>query len=388
MKRITEKAKELQPKIISHRRYFHRHAESGFEIPKTEGYILKELRALGYKAVKCGKSGIIADIGRGETNTCVLLRADCDALDIEEKTGLDFACKSKRMHACGHDMHAAMLLGAAEIIKDYDIKGKIRLMFQPAEEKLAGAKDMVDSGAVEEVSHAAMLHVITATDMKTGSVIVPDSKSCAPSADFFKISVEGKGCHGAMAEQGTNAISACCIALPMLERLCSQKLPAFSGAALSIGKIRGGKQANVIAKETEIEGTFRTYNTDHRQLLKEELEHIFGGIDNCFGTVSKIEYTASCPPLKNSESAISRTKEALKLIGITDIIDKISVGSSGSDDFAYITEKVPSVMLVLCAGNKSDGYIHPQHSDKADFDESVLCTGAAVYAAYGLLENL
>lgn len=387
MKRITEKSKEIQQKIISHRRYFHRHAESGFEIPKTEGYILKELRALGYKAVKCGKSGIIADIGRGETNTCVLLRADCDALDIEEKTGLDFACKSKRMHACGHDMHAAMLLGAAEIIKDYDIKGKIRLMFQPAEEILAGAKDMIDDGVLDGITQAVMIHVITATDTETATVIIPDSKNCAPSADFFRISITGKSCHGAMAEQGINAVSAVCTAVPMLEKLCSQKLPAFSGAALSIGRINGGKQANVLAQQVEIEGTFRTYDEKHREILRKQIKQIIKGTDVCYGTDSKVYYTATCPSLKNSDSAIKRAKNVLEECEIK-IIDNIGGGSSGSEDFAYITEKVPSVMLILCAGDKKDGYVYPQHNEKTDFDEKALCTGAAIYAAYGLIENI
>ena len=125
MKNITEKANELQQKIVSHRRYFHKNAESGFEIPKTQGYILSARSTLGDSPRKARKSDTIADVGRGETGEFILLRADCDALEMEEKTGLDFACKAKKMHACGHDMHAAMLLGAAEILRNYDIKGKI-----------------------------------------------------------------------------------------------------------------------------------------------------------------------------------------------------------------------------------------------------------------------
>ena len=200
--RLLQEAVDLQPKLAEERRYLHAHAETGFELADTLDFVKKELTEMGYEPVDCGRAGITAVIGGGagasgggKSGGVFLLRADMDALPIREESGVEFASENGSMHACGHDMHTAMLLGAARLLKEHEdeLHGTVKLMFQPAEEIFEGSSDMIESGLLEnpEVDCAMMIHVMAAMDLEPGTVIVSAPGVSAPGADYFRIKVQG-----------------------------------------------------------------------------------------------------------------------------------------------------------------------------------------------------
>ncbi|MBQ8403870.1 MAG: amidohydrolase, partial [Clostridia bacterium] len=206
---LLAEAKASAEEFTEIRRYIHAHAEVGFDLPHTVEKVREVLGLLGYEPKSCGKAGILADIGGEKGGASILLRADMDALPMKEETELPFAAENGNMHACGHDMHTAMLLCAAKLLKAHESElcGKVTLMFQPAEETLSGAKDMIDAGVLEEAGAEAalMLHVFAGTGVETGKIIVPPHGVSAPAADYFEITVHGKGCHGATPQKGKDA---------------------------------------------------------------------------------------------------------------------------------------------------------------------------------------
>lgn len=390
MRNWIEQAKSLQRTCTEHRRYFHQNAETGFSVTNTQAYIRKRLTELGYTPQTIGKNGTVAEIGTGET---LLLRADVDALPIQEKTGLPFACLTGNMHACGHDFHAAMLLGAAELCKrnEKNLKRRLRFLFQPAEELLLGAKDCVEDGVLEGVDGAVMLHVLTALPMPVGSCIIAEGTS-APSADYFTVRVQGKACHGAASQNGVDALSIGARILIALEELISKETPACAQARLTVGKMCGGESGNAIAGETTLEGTLRAYGENVRADIKRRIDEIAKGVAKTFRGKAKCTLQGGCPALINDRGMVELAYKILgQVCGENNVLragalqSGVAERSGGSEDFAYIAQRVPSVMIGLCAGNEQDGYKYPLHHAKADFDERALWKGALAYAVFGLI---
>ena len=389
MKTIKQSAKSIQPRLLQTRRFLHAHAETGFAVTTTQAYIRKRLTELGYTPRPMGKNGTVAEIGTGKT---LLLRADVDALPIQEKTGLPFACLSGNMHACGHDFHATMLLGAAELCKRHEkhLKGKIRFLFQPAEEVLLGANDCVENGVLDGVDGAVMLHVLTALPMPVGTCIIAEGTS-APSADYFTVKVQGKACHGAAAQNGVDALTIGARILLALEELIAKETPACARAKLTVGKMYGGESGNALAGETTIEGTLRAYGETVRADIKRRIDELAKGIAKTFRGKAKCTLQGGCPALINDREMVKLAYATLrrafaknKVLLAGALQGGVTAKSGGSEDFSYIAQRVPSVMIGLCAGNDKDGYVYPLHHEKADFDERVLWKGALAYAVFGL----
>ena len=392
MKSILEAAAKIKETLIADRRYLHKNAETGFDTPKTKEYILKRLREMGYTPEECGKSGIKAVLGKGSAN--LLLRADTDALPITEESGENF-CSAKNMHACGHDMHTAMLLGAASILKEKEhlLKGKITLMFQPAEEILEGAKDMIQNGILDTVTCALMIHVITAVDIPAGTVIVSSPGVSAPASDHFMIKVNGKGCHGSAPWQGKDASLICAQIINALQVLQSREIHPSEETVLTIGSVQAGAVGNAIADNGVMLGTARSYSAKTREYLKKRITEISQGISLVYGGGCEVIFTAGTPPLVNakeiSEAVFKNCceflqKEKVLTTAMISPDGRVARGG-GSEDFAYISEAVPSVMVSVTAGEKEKGYLFPQHHPKARFDEDALAVGAAVYAVNGIM---
>ncbi|MBE6600381.1 MAG: amidohydrolase [Ruminococcaceae bacterium] len=383
--KILSEAHASLGKMIAHRRYLHTNAETGFSLDKTLKYVENELKKLGYAPQKCGKCGLFADIGEGKSRT--LLRADMDALPIKEESEAEFACESGNMHACGHDMHTSMLLGAAKILKAHknELLRPVRLMFQPAEEILEGAKDMIENGVLDGIDEAFMIHVVSGIDLASGHVIVPAAGVGAPASDHFYVNIRGRGAHGASPQLGVDAIAIGCDILQGFSGLISRSLAMSERATLTVGQFNGGESPNAIANRAVLRGTLRTLDSAVRERLKSQISELSHALAAVHGGEAELVFDHGCPPLLNDEKA---TRSALaklsELLGSERVISAEKLGPSsfgGSEDFSYVCEKVPSAVLSLTAGEQKKGYEYPLHHPKVKFDESVLSIGAAVYSA-------
>ena len=383
----VEEARELSQKITAHRRYIHENAEVHMDLPKTSAYVEAQLQALGYETQRIGSSGIVALAGNKKPGKVFLIRADMDALPIPEQSGVPFACTTGNMHACGHDGHAAMLLGAAELLKRHEgeIEGTVKLMFQPAEETLAGARMMLENGVLEnpKVDAAMMIHGTGSAPMKTGTVLL--AKQGAAAADWLKITVPGKGAHGAMPDVSIDPLNVIAHIHIALQAINAREISPASNIALTVGQIHGGSTSNVIPDSAMLSGTLRTDDEQVRKFAKQRMIEIAQGIAQTFRAEATVEYERECPcfavdgPLADELSQYIHT-----LVGDELFVDlsKVTTGSKtmGSEDFAWISQQVPSVCVSLATGGPENGCLYPLHHPKVTFDENAYPIGAAVYA--------
>ena len=379
-------------RIAADRRYLHARAETGFDLNDTFAYVWKCLTDMGLVPRKCGKCGIIADIGQGKD--AVLLRADMDALPIREEADIPFASRNGCMHACGHDMHTAMLLEAARLLKDREneLKGCVRLMFQPAEEPLLGAADMLKNGLLDGVTvHAAfMIHVLTKVDLPARTVIVSAPGVSAPAAGMFEVQIHGKGCHGAMPHTGIDPITIAAHTVLNLQQIQTRELSLTQSCALTIGMLQAGETANVIPDSAVLRGSLRAFDDETHQYLIRRVEEIAVQTAALFRGRAEVKLRGGAPTLINDENLSKAMLPALReLLGEERVLLSSELGgeakkSSGSEDFANVSHAVPSLMVALAAGNPADGYTYPAHHPKTAFDEAVLPVGAAVYAQMAL----
>ncbi len=392
---LWEEAAKLQKTLVFHRRYLHSHAETGFDLNDTLAFVSKELKKMGYKPAACGKAGLVALAGGKKAGKVFLIRGDMDALPIKEKADVDFLSTNGKMHACGHDMHTAMMLGAAKLLKEHEqeIEGTVKLMFQPAEEIFEGSLDMIESGLLKnpEVDAALMIHVMAGMPFLPGTVIVSSPGVSAPAADYFEIMVQGKGCHGSMPNTGMDPLSAAAHILIALQEIHARELAMDDRAVLTIGTMHAGTASNAIPDTAVMGGSIRTFNEDTRSFIKERMVQLAQGIAKTFRTEATVSFGSGCPTLRNDKDLSICTERYVKeLLGenmafsVSELNDKgggqNSSKAAGSEDFAYVSQKVPSIMLALAAGQPEKGYIYPQHHPMVKFDEEVLAGGSAVYA--------
>lgn len=394
-KEFLEEALKLQDETVQRRRFLHQHPGTEFEIEDTLAYVKKELENMGYQPKLCGKAGLVALAGQKKNGKVFLLRADMDALPIKEEADVDFASKNGKMHACGHDMHTAMLLSAAKLLKKYEdqIQGTVKLMFQPAEEVFEGSHDMIEAGLLKnpDVDAAMMIHVMAAMPLPAGSVVVSAPGVSAPAADYFEIKVQGKGCHGSMPNTGVDPLNVAAHILIALQEIQSRELAMNDQVVLTIGTMNAGIASNVIPDTVTMGGTLRTYDEQTRSFIKQRMEDICKGIATSFRADADVIFGSGCPTLNNNKELSSCVDQYMKeLLGKGKAFsveelnamssDQKSSKSAGSEDFAYVSQEVPSIMLALAAGQPDKGYAYPQHHPMVRFDESVLSTGAGVYA--------
>lgn len=387
---LMREAMELSGDLTTHRRWLHSHAETGFDLKKTKEYVKNRLIQMGAEPFDCGKCGLFVTIRGDKPGKTILLRADMDALPIREEADVPFASQNGNMHACGHDMHTAMLLGAAQLLIAHkaEICGTVKLMFQPAEEIFEGSADMIENGALDGVDAAMMIHVTAGMPIPAGTVIVSAPGVSAPAADYFTVRVQGKGCHGSAPQNGVDALTAASHTVIALQEIQARELGSAEEAVLTIGTMRAGTAANAIADSVEMGGTIRTYDERTRTFLKQRLTDISRGIASAFRAEATVEFGSGCPTLVNdpklSELVYGYVRD---LLGDNRAISAAAMAAGGkpvrgggSEDFAYVSQRVPSLMLALAAGEPDKGYPHPQHHPKVKFDESVLSIGAAVFA--------
>ncbi len=379
-------------RVTRDRQTLHALAGIGFDLQPAFDYVWNALTESGLSPRKCGRCGIIADIGTGAK--CVLLRADMDALTIREEAEVPFASPNGCMHACGHDLHTAMLLEAARILKDKEAElgGRVRLMFQPAEEPLLGAADMLRNGLLDGVKPCAafMIHVLTNIDLPVGTAIVSAPGVSAPAAGMFEIRIQGKGCHGAMPHTGVDPITIAAHTVLNLQQIQTRELSLTQTCALTIGMLQAGDTANVIPDKAVLRGSLRAFDEETHRYLIRRVEEIAVQTASLFHGSAEVEMLGGAPTLLNDASLSSLTLSALReLLGadkalLSSELAGDAAKSSGSEDFANVSHAVPSLMVALAAGNPKDGYVYPTHHPKTRFDEAALPIGAAIYAQMAL----
>ena len=385
---LLQEAQNLQETIRKHRRYIHENAEVNDELPVTTAYVKSCLAEMGYQPEEICKSGIVATIGKASGKT-ILLRADMDALPIMEENDLSFKSISGRMHACGHDMHTAMLLGAAKLLKDHEdiLEGQVKLMFQPGEEPMTGAAAMVEAGVLEnpKVDTAFMVHVTTGMPVPTGAVIIPQGGIMSASSDWYTVSIQGKGGHGAMPNSGVDPLNILSHIYLAFQTVNSREVAPGDNMVLTVGQMHGGKAANVIPDTAFLSGTIRTFSEANREFVKKRVEDISEGVAATLRGSANVKFEKSCPSLKVDQQLRDEVAEyAIELLGKETVMDmKQAFGISqlpGTEDFAFVCKKVPGMSVMIGAGNKEEGFPYPPHHPKADFNENALPIGAALYA--------
>ena len=383
MNQFLESARAMKDELIKYRREIHQNPEVGDHLPQTTKYVMDRLKEFGYEPQEICESGIVALAGKPDSKKTFLLRADMDALPITEQTDYSFKATNGNMHACGHDMHTTMLLGAAKLLKQYEseLEGAVKLVFQPNEEGFKGAKLMLQSGVLEnpKVDAAMALHVHSGTPSNT--VLCGMGTSIA-GCTIFRITVKGVGCHGAMPETGVDPINIATHIYLSTQEILSREISAMKSAVITVGKFQAGNTHNVIPETAVLEGTIRYLDVEIGDFVYKRLEEIVVSTGKMFRGDASVEVVASVPPLHNDRDlAKSLTSYVKEVVGDQSVIS-FEGGGMGSEDFASYGYEVPSVYFLLGAGTKEEDsrYGFPMHHPQVVFNEDILPTGAAMHA--------
>ena len=375
-----KRALELREETISHRRWLHSHAEVGLQMPKAQQYVMEQLKNCGLSPRPCGH-GVTAELGMEEGRT-LLLRADMDALPMPEESGESFACPTgTEAHACGHDFHAAMLLTAAKMLKEDEaaLRGRVRLMFQPAEETFEGARDMVSNGILDGVDAALACHVAPGR-MPVGLFMYNSGGTMMFSVDGFRITVRGKGAHGAYPQDSVDPINIGVHIYLALESLIAREADPGKACVLTIGNFSAGSAPNIIPNTAILQGTLRTNDRDSREKLVRRIREVSQKTAEVYGGAAEIMTISEVPPLicdpGMTEQAVRYVKE-LPISGLTPVPD---MSASASEDFAVIAERVPSTFLYLSAGYLDERGDASAHNPRVRFNEEVCPIGSACLA--------
>ncbi|MBQ6631313.1 MAG: amidohydrolase [Romboutsia sp.] len=392
MNNLLEQANLIKDEIVSYRRHIHANPEVGTHLPMTTKYVMDKLTEMGYEPKEICDSGIVATIEGPKPGKTFLLRADMDALPMEESTACDFAAKNGAMHSCGHDMHTAMLLGAAKLLKQNvdQIEGTVKLVFQPDEEGFTGAKKMIEAGVLQnpKVDAAMAMHVNSGTP---SNLVVCGLGTSIGGCNRFRIVVKGQGCHGAMPETGVDPIFIATQIYSAIQEITNREIVATQPVVITIGKFVGGEAPNIIPGEVVMEGTIRTLDKEVGEYVFKRMGEIVTATAKMLRGEAELIELSSVPPLTNDKALANEVTGYLKDIVGEQGIWLFEGGGMGSEDFASYSYEVPSLYLILGAGAKNENpeFGEPMHNTKVVFNEDVLTTGAAIhtYSAINWLKN-
>ena len=383
MNKFMEQAIAIKDDIVEYRRVIHSNPEVGAELPKTKAYVMDKLREFGYEPEEICESGIVATIEGSKPGKTFLLRADMDALPMAEATDCDFKATNGAMHSCGHDMHTAMLLGAAKLLKQNqdEIEGTVKLVFQPDEEGFTGAKKMIEAGVLQnpKVDAAMAMHVNSGTP---SNLVVCGLGTSIGGCNRFRIVVKGTGCHGALPETGVDPINIAAHIFLAIQEITSREIPATKPAVITIGKFAGGDAPNIIPNEVVMEGTIRTLEKELGEFIFKRINEIATSTAKMFRGEAELIELSSVPPLANNKELANEVTGYMKDIVGEQGIFLFEGGGMGSEDFASYSYEVPSLYVILGAGAKNENPLYgvPMHNEKVVFNEDVLPTGAAMHA--------
>ncbi len=380
---FLSEAKKIKDEIISNRRYFHQYPETGFEEFNTSKRIVNYLNELGIENKVIAGTGIVGIIrGNGEGKT-IALRSDLDALPLCDLKNKEYSSKIHgKMHACGHDGHMAVLMGAAKILNNNKdkFKGIVKLIFEPAEETVGGAQVMIKEGALSNPKVDVMVGLHVSELIGTGKIGMRYGVVNAAS-NPFKIIVKGRGGHGAHPEDAVDPIVIASQIVVALQTLVSREISPHNPSVLTIGRFVGGTAPNIIPEEVVLEGVIRTLDKNDREYAIKRLREVVEGISSSMRGKVEIEVVNGYPCLYNDESMVSYGEKIFKsVIGEENVMTNITP-SMGVESFAYFAEKVPSLFYFLGTRNEEKGIINPAHGSLFDLDEDGLVIGVALQSS-------
>ncbi len=375
-----ERALELKDETIAIRRHLHANPEVGMNLPNTAEFVMKHLKNLGLSPVELIPSGITATIGSGDK--VLLLRADMDALPMAEESGLEFASLDPHAaHTCGHDLHTAMLLTAAKMLKENEsaLKGTVKLMFQPGEEVFQGARAMISAGVLENPKvDAAMGFHVGAGKLPVGTVMYNNSTATLYSCDVFRITMRGKGSHGAYPHYGIDPINAAVHVYQGLQELMAREADPAIPTVLTLGQFHAGNAANIIPEIAVMEGTLRTASKEIRETMKVRIEEVAQGIASAFKANADVEFLSGVNILKGDKAITDHVSASISALPYEGLSLQNGIEAFGSEDFAEVLTQVPGSFMFLSAGFPEGS--PPAHNPKVKFNEDVLAFGAACFA--------
>ena len=369
-------AMEMKETLANWRHYLHQIPEIGTELPKTVAYVSEQLSAMGVEYTLLENSHIVALIGKGDR--CFMLRSDMDALPMAEESGEEFASANGNMHACGHDLHTTILLGAAKLLKAHEneLGGVVKLLFQSGEEVFKGAVTAMESGVLSDPAPEAAfcMHVDAINDVG----LFAYGAHPMSSAYGFRINIKGHGAHGSTPELGIDPIATAAHIYLALQELIAREIPAACEAVLTIGHIEAGSVPNAIPDSAIMEGTLRTFDPEIRLKLIDRISEVTKGVAATYRAEAEVEVlydvpACICDKAMNDEgiAAIHSVNDAFPVLDL--------FHSMGSEDFSFFTDKLPCSYMAICAGAK-EGKHYPAHNPKVRFSDDALPLGAAVYA--------
>ena len=371
-------AAALQEQLVAWRRALHQIPETGIHLPQTMNYICQRLEEMGiayelHEDISC----ITATIGSGEK--CFLLRSDVDALPVTEEADVPFRSTNGCMHGCGHDMHGTILLGAAKLLKAHEkeLKGTVKLLFQSGEEVFLGAKSAIAAGVLEnpKVDAAFAMHVIAM--MPVGFLMT--GKQAMSSVNGFKITLTGHGGHGSMPELAVDPINAAVQVYLALQSLIAREVGGSEEAVLTIGQFAAGEASNIIPERAVLQGTLRTFREDVRQRLVKRIQEVVAGVAMTYRCQYEYEELFSCSSVFTDDAVTAAVEKSIRKI-LPAIYIQNSAHGMGSEDFAEITQRIPSSYFMMGAGPEDAAKRLGQHNPRIEFNEDVLSTGAGIYA--------
>ena len=379
---ILEEVRRNHETVVGWRRCLHQIPELGIELPQTVAFVTAKLAEMGiayevYEDCSC----VTATIGNG--GKCILLRGDMDALPVKEESGLAFASATDLSHACGHDFHAAALLGAAKILKEHEaeLPGTVKLIFQSGEEVFKGAAAAVAHGVMEnpKVDAAFATHVFASLPLN----MVAYGKYPMASVYGFKIRVQGKGTHGSSPETGVDPLVVGANILLSLQEIIAREIPAAEEVALTIGHFEGGSAANVIPDSAILEGTLRAFKPEMRAYVIPRITEIAESIAKSYRASVTVEELSSCPAVSIDDGMMELTLNAVRELG-NGMTAANALHAMGSEDFAVYSELAPSMIVAMGAGVEDKSKWVGQHNPKIIFNEDVLENEVALYVKMAL----
>ncbi|MFZ1755461.1 MAG: amidohydrolase [Caldilineaceae bacterium] len=383
--RLKTEAQDLHSQLVAWRRDFHAHPELGFEETRTAGIVAEHLHSLGLEvSTGIGKTGVVAMVerdGASPDDPTVLLRFDMDALPIHEETGLPFASQTPGvMHACGHDGHTAIGMGVARLLAAHrqQLPGRVKLVFQPAEEGVGGASAMIADGVLENPKPAAAFAMHLWSRLPLNQVVVQPGPVWA-AADKFDLIVHGRGGHGATPHDTIDTTLVASQIVVALQSIVARNVNPTETAVVTVGSFQSGSVGNVISEKAVLQGTVRSFNADVRALLHRRIDEVAGGICQAFGATHEFSVPGGCPAVVNSPEGAALMQQVAEAVVGSEQVAQIAPMMVG-EDMAEFLNRAPGCFVLVGAASPEKGLFSPHHSPTFDFDERMLSTGVALMA--------